>query len=62
MILAIETHSFEGYLGGLWGGIFLTVINDDVSPDYSYKKYSAFVDERYFEVLLDLFGNLDAPL
>lgn len=57
-----ETGSFERYLGDLAIFIFVIAVNA-VSPDsLAYKQYSARVDERHFELMLDVFGNLDAPL
>lgn len=62
MICARETEAFERYLGDLAILIFIIAVHA-VSPDsLAYDQYSARVDERHLELLLDFFGNLDAPL
>ena len=62
MILSLETKSFESYVEVLSMVIFIIAINDIPSDSFAYERYSSRVDDRHFELLLDFFGNLDAPL
>ena len=59
-----ETGPFERYLDSalaLVVNIFLVALDDVDYPEYD-GIYMAAIDDRHFRLLLDFFGNLDAPL
>lgn len=62
MILSLETQLFESYVEVLSMVIFTIALNDIPSGSFTYERYSSRVDDRHFELMLDFFGNLDAPL